>query len=376
MKLTFKDLKQAKFVIEAEPTELISQVKDKISKEKGWEASQQKLIYSGKILQDANTVESYHIEEKGFIVCMVSKPKAAPAASSSATKAPSTPAPATAATPAPPAAPAHSSSTANTAVPATPSPAGTSVPSVQATPSNETTGLAMGAERSAQIAEMEAMGFERSQIDLAMRAAFFNSERAIEYLLTGIPENLLQEQRQAAPAAPAAGQASSQPAAGGEDEPVDLFAAAANAGNRGGAARARAGADNAAAPGAGAGGLGNLDFLRNNPQFQQLRQVVQQQPQMLEPILQQVGAGNPQLATLISQHPEQFLQLLSENADDDAPLPPGAQAIEVSGEERDAIERLCRLGFNRDQAIQAYFACDKNEELAANFLFEQPEDEE
>jgi hypothetical protein len=42
----------------------------------------------------------------------------------------------------------------------------------------------MGAERAAQIAEMESMGFERSQIELAMRAAFFNSERAIEYLLT------------------------------------------------------------------------------------------------------------------------------------------------------------------------------------------------
>ena len=87
--------------------------------------------------------------------------------------------------------------------------------------------------------------------------------------------------------------------------------------------------------------MGNLDFLRHNAQFQQLRQVVQQQPQMLEPILQQLGAGNPQLAQLIAQNPDQFLSLLSEDADDDVPLPPGAQAISVTEEERDAIERVC-----------------------------------
>lgn len=98
---------------------------------------------------------------------------------------------------------------------------------------------------------------------------------------------------------------------------------------------------------------------------------------MLEPILQQLGAGNPQLAQLIAQYPEQFLHLLSESAsDDDAPLPPGAQQISVTEEERDAIERLVRLGFTQDEAIQAYFACDKNEELAANFLFDQPNDDE
>jgi UV excision repair protein RAD23 len=95
---------------------------------------------------------------------------------------------------------------------------------------------------------------------------------------------------------------------------------------------------------------------------------------MLEPILQQVSAGNPQLAQLIGQNQEQFLQLLSEEADGDAPLPPGAQEISVTEEERAAIERLCLLGFERDMVIQAYFACDKNEELAANFLFEQPDD--
>lgn len=130
---------------------------------------------------------------------------------------------------------------------------------------------------------------------------------------------------------------------------MNLFdlAAQAGRGGSGGAAGARgAGAGvgaaaAAAAAAAGGQGFGNLDFLRNNAQFQQLRQVVQQQPQMLEPILQQLGASNPQLAQLIAQNPDQFLSLLGEDADDDAPLPPGAQAISVTEEERDAIERVC-----------------------------------
>ncbi|KAG5747352.1 hypothetical protein H9Q70_009966 [Fusarium xylarioides] len=383
MKVTFKDLKQQKFTLDVEPSELISAVKEKISAEKGWEPKLQKLIYSGKILKDEETVGSYNIEEKGFVVCMVNKPKPKPepkAAESSAP--PATPAQAVANTPAAPAAPAQSSSH-QAAVPATPTPQ-RSMDAGTGAQAEEPSGLAMGSQRTEAIANMEAMGFERSQIEAAMRAAFNNPDRAVEYLLNGIPDNIRQEQqqREAAPAAPASQPA--QPAAsaqGASDEGgVNLFDLAAQrggSGGRGGNGGNQAAAAAAAAAAAGQGGdLGNLDFLRHNAQFQQLRQVVQQQPQMLEPILQQLGAGNPQLAELIATNPDQFLQLLGEYADDDTPLPPGAQAISVTEEERDAIERLCRLGFDRDQAIQAYFACDKNEELAANFLFDQPEDDE
>jgi hypothetical protein len=42
----------------------------------------------------------------------------------------------------------------------------------------------MGSQRTEAIANMEAMGFERSQIEAAMRAAFNNPDRAVEYLLT------------------------------------------------------------------------------------------------------------------------------------------------------------------------------------------------
>ena len=42
----------------------------------------------------------------------------------------------------------------------------------------------MGSERDSAIANMESMGFPRAEIDRAMRAAFFNPDRAVEYLLT------------------------------------------------------------------------------------------------------------------------------------------------------------------------------------------------
>jgi len=127
-------------------------------------------------------------------------------------------------------------------------------------------------------------------------------------------------------------------------------------------------------PGAGAGGGGDLEALRGAQSIDDLRQMVQENPALLQPIIQQFAQQDPQLAQAIAANPELLFQMLSEGMDEDddgvGGLQPGANAITLTAEENAAIERLIQLGFSRQAAAEAYLACDKNEELAANFLFE------
>ena len=127
------------------------------------------------------------------------QPKAPPADKEASGSSASTPKKVTPSTPAQqaaplttPAAPVATSRTQN--VPESPSPAGTSAAATTATatapepapaPSfNDPSALAMGAQREAAIQNMLEMGYERENIDRAMRAAFYNPDRAVEYLLT------------------------------------------------------------------------------------------------------------------------------------------------------------------------------------------------
>nr|ANM86173.1 putative DNA repair protein RAD23 [Stygiella incarcerata] len=48
----------------------------------------------------------------------------------------------------------------------------------------------------------------------------------------------------------------------------------------------------------------------------------------------------------------------------------GRTRVQFTPEEAEALRRLMELGFEQDVAVQAFLACDRNEELAANFLFD------
>nr|KAF6402253.1 RAD23-like protein A, nucleotide excision repair protein [Rousettus aegyptiacus] len=117
--------------------------------------------------------------------------------------------------------------------------------------------------------------------------------------------------------------------------------------------------------------------------------VIQQNPALLPALLQQLGQENPHLLQQISRHQEQFIQMLNEPPGELADISdvegevgaigeeaPQMNYIQVTPQEKEAIERLKALGFPESLVIQAYFACEKNENLAANFLLSQNFDDE
>lgn len=89
----------------------------------------------------------------------------------------------------------------------------------------------------------------------------------------------------------------------------------------------------------------DLAALAANPQIQQLRDLVRQNPALIQPLVQQLAAQNPQMAQVLAANPEMLLQLLgaTDGEDDGGPegdIPPGAQVISVTAEEREAIARV------------------------------------
>ncbi|CAK9255351.1 unnamed protein product [Sphagnum jensenii] len=380
MKISVKTLKGNHFDLNVSPSDTVIAVKKQIEESQGKDAfpcSQQLLIHQGKVLKDDTTMDDNKVSENGFLVvmltkssiglhsamCLQTKTPAAPPSSSSGT----VPAPAAAVHPPAPSPPPP-------AAPTLPAPSLGQGDVYGQAASNLVAGTNLE-QTVQQIIDMGGGSWNRDTVVRALRAAFNNPERAVEYLYSGIPEAAEVVVPVAHPSAPAPGAAATtapapaMPAApvpaapgGPNAAPLDLFP------------------QGMPGLGGGAAGAGALDFLRNNPQFQALRTMVQANPQILQPMLQELGKQNPALLQLINENQAEFLRLINEAGGDGGEgdilgqLGAMPQSINVTPEEREAIDRLEGMGFDRALVIEAFLACDKNEQLAANYLLEHAGD--
>lgn len=379
MKLTFRLLDQSQFSLEFNQSDTIKQVKEKIEKEKGsdFPVEFQKVIFAGKVFEDDKTLEECKIPDNASLVLFCKKPKTAPSSEKPAPQ-PTTSQPQPT-TPKPSPQP-------TTQQPSTP----ISQPTTQPTVSSP--GMVMGSEMNVAVENIVAMGFEKEQVLRAMRAAFNNPDRAVEYLMDGkipdidsvpsMPKAQPKVQPKPTPSSTTpTTNTSSNPTTTSSNTPINLFPGPGAF-------------NNPSTPSSSNPQTQNIfDGLKQDPQFNMLRMMVQQNPQMLQPILQQLGQTNPQILQIISQHQEEFRELLNQPITQEEAqqiqqrqqqqqqggttgAPQGQQYVQVTPEEKEAIDRLEKLGFERSLVIEAFFACDKNENLAANYLFENGMDDD
>lgn len=223
--------------------------------------------------------------------------------------------------------------------------------------------MVTGSDYETMVSELMSMGYEKEQVQAALRASYNNPHRAVEYLLTGIPgmsqpERMMTQERQVA----------------------EQHTTKARAGNP-------------------------LNFLRSYPQFQSMRQMIQRKPELLPHLLQQLGRGNPELSQQIIQHRDHFIEMLNEpfgetdddDSDTDVEMEMELEVeVQVEGVEEEpeeialgeeipqfdeithqdlaALERLSALGFPENLVTRVYFTCEKQENVAADVLLNQLSD--
>lgn len=333
MKILIQTLKNQKHELDVDEASTVEQLKQRIDSElKLGAPSTQKLIHQGKILKDSSTVAEAGIKSGEFIVCMISKKPAAkveevaPATNEQA---------AVASAAAPVVVPV--------ATPASTTPAVVPRETPAATVNAASNSLVVGSEFETMVTSLMSVGdFPRDRVMQALRASYNNPDRAAEYLFSGIPTGFDQAPAAAA-SVPQSGLVNEDMGDGDVDDSQAL-------------------------------GMGSPEA------FAQLRRMVQSNPQIVPVLLNQLAQSNPELYERINQNPEAFMQMLQgdgglpEASNQAAGAPPGGanrtHVIQLTPEEDAAIKNLEGLGFPRQRAIDAYLLCDKNEQLAANYLFD------
>lgn len=309
MKIFIKNLRGDKTELELQESDSVLSIKEQLNTLQGHAPDLQKLILAGKILEDGKSASESGILEGSTLVLMVSKPK-------------------------PPVKPAESSipppMPSNVLPPPVFPPANLPREIPESSGPEEIEGpgaLLTGESLSSTILSIVDMGFDRKDVEAAMKAAFNNPDRAIEYLTSGLPPP---------PSAP------SRPQQGNPAEE-------------------------------------QFRQLMQEPTFMQLLGIIQQNPSALGPILTQLQQSNPDVYNLIANNREAFMGMLQEpnlpridpSMTAALPRPPqGSAVITLTPAEQQSVKNLMELGFSRNDAIEAFLSCDKNEEQAGSLLFE------
>ena len=329
MKIVIKTLKQVTYNVEiSSEKSTILDLKKEIEKSHGFDSSTLKLLFNGVVLDDSKTLEDYKIQEESTVIMMNSKIK-----------------------------PKNMNQSSNTTSSQLKTEEKKEVKKEEKKEENkkQTEKIMQKSNEekyTQQLNSLVDMGFEKSQAEAAIKAARGQIDLAIEYLYNGIPEginnnNLDQEQEQ--------GQQGGEVGEdNNEDDPLKYVASIAKI-------------------------------------------IGQRNPSALTRLLQSIQQNDPDLMNLIKEREEEFKTLLEQPITDRDyraiqrfqqemglagigvrfPGQGGMSGqrqirLDLTPQDREAINRLKDLGnFSDAEVIQAYIACDKNEELTANYLFEQ-----
>ena len=323
MKLIIKNLKQVTYEVEV-PSEksTVLDLKKAIETAHNFDSTSLKLLFTGAVLVDTKTLEEYKITEGSSIIMMNTKVKVKNNQ------------------------PQQSEQPQNQEK----KEEKTNEKKEEKKPEDKPKPQPEQNQYATQISSLLDMGFEKSQAEAAIKAARGQIDLAVEYLYHGIPEGNNDNDQFLEGEGEVEGEGEGEE--GEEIDPIKKIACICKI------------------------------LCRENPSN-------------LTNIMQNIQQSDPDLFNLINEREEEFKNLLEQpvtqedlrifRAFQQEMMLGGLQGqghqhgghggeirLNLTQQDREVINRLKDMGgFNEADVIQAYIACDKNEEMTANYLFEQ-----
>ncbi len=340
MKIILKTLKQVPHEVEYSSDEItIAELKKLTETQHKIEADTIKLVFNGTVLKDESTLKSYGITEGIVLVMMISKAKVQ-----------NKPQEPTKSEPVKQEVKKEETKKVNEGETTNVNQGGSN--NINTTSSNTTTNTQPKQikDYSSEVNTLVEMGFPKEYALSAIKAAKGNVSIAIEFLYNGIP-----------------------------DVPIDDTEV--NNGNQGQSGQVP---------------QSESDVIKRIASLVKI--LCANDPSQLQNIILGLQQTQPELLNLIKAHETEFKNLISQPVTEEdmaafqefnnqrgqmeggeggmgtqggtSQDQSGRPIIRLSKSEFDAVQRIKEFGFSEMDAAQAYFACDKNEEMAINFLLE------